>query len=259
MQNTDSLRQYSISKILLIWFAAALPMPILAFWLAPLLALEMDLHLGITIWALMILGMTWQFVLSVLLLRADSRVERHSNWSSRLWLQSPQDPRTGKPCLRLLWWVLLGIVGTALIEQTSLADLLAVPLLWLAPWLAQVPAPDLAELARPEFVGAWWLIPMALVSCLFNYVLGEELLFRGVLLPRMRGAFGCWDWVANAVLFGAYHLIRPISIPSIVLATMLWTLPASRYRCAWFALIPHGIEGVFVLVMVVGLVMGALV
>jgi membrane protease YdiL (CAAX protease family) len=89
--------------------------------------------------------------------------------------------------------------------------------------------------------------------------LGEELLFRGVLLPRMQGAFGRWDWVANAVLFGTYHLIRPLTIPAIVLSTMLWTLPARRYRSAWFALIPHGIEGVFTVVLVVGLVSGALV
>jgi membrane protease YdiL (CAAX protease family) len=35
---------------------------------------------------------------------------------------------------------------------------------------------------------------------LFNTVLGEELLFRG-LLPRIQGAFGLWDWVANGLLF----------------------------------------------------------
>ena len=32
----------------------------------------------------------------------------------------------------------------------------------------------------------------ALTSMLFNYILGEELLFRGVLLPRMNGVFGRW-------------------------------------------------------------------
>lgn len=98
---------------------------------------------------------------------------------------------------------------------------------------------------------------MALVSALFNYALGEELLFRGVLLPRMHGAFGRWDWLANAVLFGGYHLIRPLTVPGIILSTMLWTLPSRRYRSVWFALIPHGIEGLFTMVLIVALVAGA--
>jgi uncharacterized protein len=259
MHHPVSLPQYSLSKILLIWAAAALPMPILAFWVAPSMALATGLHPGITIWGLMILGMIWQFVLSCLLLRPEVAPARQSGWTSRLWLQAPRDPLTNAPRLRLLWWVLPVIAGTALIEQTILADFLAAPLVWLAPALALIPAPELAALAQPQFVGAWWLIPMALVSCLFNYALGEELLFRGVLLPRMQGAFGRWDWVANAVLFGAYHLIRPLTIPAIVLSTMLWTLPARRYRSAWFALIPHGIEGLFMLALVAGLVSGALI
>ncbi|MBN1306015.1 MAG: hypothetical protein JXA13_16380 [Anaerolineales bacterium] len=33
-----------------------------------------------------------------------------------------------------------------------------------------------------------------------NTVLGEELLFRGLLLPRMQGVFGKWDWLANGLL-----------------------------------------------------------
>jgi membrane protease YdiL (CAAX protease family) len=36
------------------------------------------------------------------------------------------------------------------------------------------------------------------VTILFN-IFGEEIYYRGYLLPRMRGAFGGWDWVANGV------------------------------------------------------------
>jgi uncharacterized protein len=38
--------------------------------------------------------------------------------------------------------------------------------------------------------------------------LGEEFLFRGVLLPCMEGVFGRWSWVANGVLFGAVERLR---------------------------------------------------
>jgi hypothetical protein len=39
-----------------------------------------------------------------------------------------------------------------------------------------------------------------------NYLWGEEYLFRSVLLPKMNGVFGKWDWVANGVLFELKHV-----------------------------------------------------
>src|SRR3712207_2807229 len=40
------------------------------------------------------------------------------------------------------------------------------------------------------FSGAWGWFAVVVVQLVFNSVLGEELLFRGLLLPRMRGVFG---------------------------------------------------------------------
>ena len=52
---------------------------------------------------------------------------------------------------------------------------------------------------------------------MFTTVLGEELLFRGYLLPRMNGAFGRGDWVANGLLFTVYHLHVPWAMPATLL------------------------------------------
>ena len=54
--------------------------------------------------------------------------------------------------------------------------------------------------------GAWGWYALLLAMFIFNTVLGEELLFRGYLLPRMNGAFGRGDWVVNGLLFTVYHL-----------------------------------------------------
>jgi len=51
--------------------------------------------------------------------------------------------------------------------------------------------------ARSQLVGAWGIWGLFLLNALFNTFLGEELLFRGLLLPRMAGVFGKWDWVMN--------------------------------------------------------------
>lgn len=257
MPPPPDLPQYSAAKVLLIWAAAAVPMPVLAFWGAPRLAPLTNVPLPLMIWIVLIAGMAWQFVLSLILLAPEAAAARHTGWAPRLWLRLPQAEGDSRPSARPLWWLLPIIALGVLIEQTVLADWLAWPLRHLIPALEQVPAPRLEELASLGMEGKWWILGLGLLSCLFNYALGEELLFRGVLLPRMRGAFGRWDWLANALLFGAYHLIRPLTIPAIMLSSMLWTYPARRWRSIWFALIPHGLEGVFMLGMITAGVLGA--
>jgi membrane protease YdiL (CAAX protease family) len=90
----------------------------------------------------------------------------------------------------------------------------------------------------------------------FNTVLGEELLFRGLLLPRMRGAFGRWDWLANGVLFGVYHLHLPWSIPANTLDTFFISLPASRYRSALIGILVHSVQTVVFTGLLLALVLG---
>ena len=76
----------------------------------------------------------------------------------------------------------------------------------------------------------------------FNTVLGEELLFRGLLLPRMRGAFGRWDWLANGVLFAVYHLHLPWTIPVNLIDTLILAYPSRRYRSALIGIAVHSVQ-----------------
>ena len=80
-------------------------------------------------------------------------------------------------------------------------------------------------------------------------------MFRSVLLPKMKGVFGRWDWVANALLFGLYHVHKPWVIPSSILTGIIYSYPIRRYRSAWFGLILHGADGVFLLFIILGLVL----
>ena len=89
----------------------------------------------------------------------------------------------------------------------------------------------------------------------FNTVLGEELLFRGLLLPRMRTAFGRADWVANGILMGLYHLHQPWSIPSSIVAGLLMAYPTRRFRSAWFGIIVHSTQSVFLAIIILTLVL----
>ncbi len=95
------------------------------------------------------------------------------------------------------------------------------------------------------------------MQLVFVSFLGEDLLFRGLLLPRMRGVFGRGDFVANGVLFAFYHLHQPWSIvPSMVDGVFLYALPSRRFRSAWMGIAVHSAQTVFFVVVALGLVLG---
>ena len=90
---------------------------------------------------------------------------------------------------------------------------------------------------------------------MFNTVLGEELLFRGLLLPRMRGAFGRADWLVNGLLFGLYHLHQPWSIPGAVVGGAAAAYATTRLRSAWMGIIAHSAQSVFFIALALAVVL----
>jgi uncharacterized protein len=95
------------------------------------------------------------------------------------------------------------------------------------------------------------------VNAIFNTILGEEFLFRGVLLPRMVGVFGRWSWVANGVLFGFYHLHQPWGIPgSVISGVFLYAFPSWRFRSTWMGVIVHSAQSVYFAFLILGVVLG---
>ena len=91
----------------------------------------------------------------------------------------------------------------------------------------------------------------------FNTVLGEELLFRGYLLPRMAGVFGRRDWIANGVLSTVYHLHVPWAMPTSIFDTFTQAYPTKRYRSVLMGIIVHSAQSVVFLFLVLALVLEA--
>ena len=90
---------------------------------------------------------------------------------------------------------------------------------------------------------------------MFNTVLGEELLFRGLLLPRMGEAFGRFDWVANGVLFALYHVHTPWTMPAVLLDMVFLAYPAKRYRNALISVLAHSAQSVLIFGLATSLVL----
>jgi hypothetical protein len=80
-------------------------------------------------------------------------------------------------------------------------------------------------------------------------------LARGLLLPRMKNAFGKWDWVANGALSVVYHLHQPWSIPASLVDIIALAYPSRRFQSAWMGIIVHSTQSVIVIIVVVTLVL----
>jgi membrane protease YdiL (CAAX protease family) len=256
-------QQYSLAKILGIWALAAAPMGVLGWIVFPLVAPDAGsdpLGFGVTRLMLLTLGLVWLFVLSVIIVRLEEGDLRWATVKRRLRLNTPRDPTTGAPRARLWLWVVPFLVAVAVVELVLDSP---IENAWVSvfPFFSEpqgygfdaiFQSPEI--LARLE--GAWWFFALFVVSAVFNTIFGEEFLFRGVLLPKMEGAFGRWSWAANGVLFGLYHVHQPWGIPNAVLTGLLYTFPAYRYRSTWMAVVLHSAQSVFFAFLVFGVVLG---
>jgi hypothetical protein len=99
----------------------AVPMPILAFTVGPMLAPEGTWQQGVTIWLLLIGGMIWQFIVSVVILYRELDQLTWSAIKARIWLQAPQDQKSGKANYKLFWWLIPAFLACGLFEATPIA------------------------------------------------------------------------------------------------------------------------------------------
>lgn len=261
MVNTHSSRdipQYSLGKILVVWAVAAIPMGLLGWVVAPAMA-DDPAKPGFERLAVLTVGLIWQFVVILFLMYKENGNLRWITLKERLWLGAPRSPKTGETSSRLWWWLIPLIVLVAIYEMqisgyvgrawTNLFPFLAEPNGWSLDSLLNTPV------GRAKMVGAWGILALFTVSAIFNTVLGEELLFRGLLLPRMNKVFGAWDWVANGLLFGLYHLHQPWGLLSIG-GLVFFALPTKHFHCAWFGIIAHSGQSIFFIFLMLGLILG---
>jgi hypothetical protein len=253
----EPIEQYSLGQILGIWLLAAVPMGLLIWVVFPALKDSVAIQPQIFFFALNVTGLMWQVVLSLTILYRETGTLRLGTIRERTWRQNPRDPKTGQP-RGILWLWLIPIIILEFVLALGVASFVVDAWTSIFPFFAEPPGLSIEALAEtPEvFVGAWSLVVLQLLLLVGNYWLGEEFLFRSVLLPKMNGVFGKWDWLANAVLFATYHWHRPWVIADALLTGSLFAFTTKRWRTAWFGLIPHAIEGVFLLFLILGLVLG---
>jgi len=253
--------QYSHKKILALWALATLPMVLLAWGVAPILVPRLKLPAAAVYLLLMILGMLWQLALSLWIIRREQGDLRWETIRRRVWLNTPLHPKTGQPRPRLYFWLLpclllsfMSLILAILLISfiMMLVSFLRLPEILVL--LRGVSYANMTEFAAPAFSGQWWALGLVLVAWMLSAFFAEEFFFRGVLLPKMDGAFGKRDWLVNAILYSLYYLYKPWMILFRLFSALAIAWPARRFRSNWMAAVVHGMEGVgLVAIVLVGI------
>jgi CAAX protease family protein len=251
-RSTDraGMRQYSRGEILAIWAAAAVPMGLLAWVVAPWLRGQLGGR-DPFIEALLICftaGLLWELALALILVRRELGGLAWPLVRDGLWLRAPRDPKTGRVGGKVWLWALPFVALSAAVN--------ALPIDPVGPMPRDLPKLIDTDRAEHFFAGNWGWFGMLVVVALLAPVV-EELFFRGLLLPRMRGAFGRGDVVVNGTLFTLYHVHQPWSMPATLIDGIVnQAYPTKRFRSTWMGLITHTLPSFVIIGVVLSIVLG---
>jgi len=258
--SNSSNRQYALWQIVGIWLAAGAPMWLLGWLIYPAVSVGLpNLEAGLLRMKLLTIGLVWQFVLSMIVVYYEEGNLHLGTIRRRFWLNHPVSARTGETKKSLWWWIIPLILLVAALEMGLRSTLVQ---LWTAvfPFFAEPGGYDASVMFAPElrstWLGSWDMLGLFFVLALFNTFLGEEFIFRGVLLPKMEGVFGKWDWVANGILFSFYHLHQPWGILATLPADLVFAYSGKRFHSNWFPIILHSGQSIILLFVILGLVFG---
>jgi len=161
----------------------------------------------------------------------------------------------GKDCL----WA-LGVLVFIIVSYFGLA--------FTAGWLAHSPLFAPPPVFAPEFgpagaagrepgkfmgspiIGSLGVAIIFLVGWFFN-IFGEELWFRGYILPRHEQAMGGRAWIANGLMFTLNHIWQPWNLLMILPGVLFGAWVVQRQVNTWILILVHGLANAILLVVIV--------
>jgi len=173
--------------------------------------------------------------------------------------------------LQRLTWRSLGWVLAGLLIMATLAGLLSITRGWILEALpfTQPPAtfPPILHPALqnenlplvatawmgPQAPGNWGWALLALIVFFFN-IMGEELFFRGYLLPRQELVHGRYTWLVQGLMWNLLHLpIYPWYLIYGLSLTLVIPFVAQRTQNTWTAVILHALANIPATLLMIGL------
>jgi len=162
-----------------------------------------------------------------------------TNFKSRLRL---------KPLKVIDWIWIIGIILSFLVLNTFLTPI--------ANKVAQIPFFSPAEYFPSEInpnktvipgiiwgykiSGQYWVIIFYFIGWFFN-IFGEELLWRGIILPRQIKKYGSKAWIYHGIIWGFWHFYWKWNFFTLIPLTLLLSFAVYKRKNTWIGIISHGI------------------
>lgn len=107
------------------------------------------------------------------------------------------------------------------------------------------------EFLGMPLAGNWWIL-FFVSSALVIATFGEELWWRGYVLPRQELVLGKRTWIVHGLLWWAFHIFLPWNLIVILPGCLALSFVAQTLKNTWPGLIAHGLSnGILMLIVTI--------
>jgi membrane protease YdiL (CAAX protease family) len=88
--------------------------------------------------------------------------------------------------------------------------------------------------------GKWWVLITYLIGWFFN-IAGEEMWFRGFMLPRQELSHGKFAWLINGLCFNFFHIMWKWNLIALLPGSLFLSFTTQKRKNTSVAIIVHGL------------------
>ena len=103
--------------------------------------------------------------------------------------------------------------------------------------------------------GMWWVLGVYLIGWFFN-IAGEEMWFRGFMLPRQELSHGRLAWFVNGLCFNSFHIMWKWNLIALLPGSLILSYVTQRRKNTSVAIVVHGLLNVSTMIAIAAGVAG---
>ncbi|AEJ19931.1 CPBP family intramembrane glutamic endopeptidase [Gracilinema caldarium] len=107
----------------------------------------------------------------------------------------------------------------------------------------QITKDVLNQAAGGQIVNKWYLVLLFAVVLFFN-IFGEELLWRGIILPKQKIVFKKNAWILNGTLWALFHFFKWWDIINLLPTCLLIAYVSQKRSNNWSGIIAHSLMNI---------------
>ena len=155
--------------------------------------------------------------------------------------------------LFLLMFITAGVLSV--VTSPVIAEVFPPPAYWpdeLNPLESSPSAEIPSEFLGEPLAGNWWIL-LVVLSSLVIATLGEELWWRGYILPRQELTHGKNTWIIHGILWGLFHIFHPWNLLVLLPGSLALSYVVQKRENTWVAIIAHALVNGFLVISMISM------